>query len=436
MYFICPFRALRTLLVLLLLACLLPQSRAYSVLTHEEVVDLVWTSNIVPLLKQRFPGATDDDLRRAHGYAYGGSVIQDIGYYPWGSRYFSDLLHYVRTGDFVSALIADSTDVDEYAFALGALAHYCGDTIGHPYINEATAREYPKLRKRYGSIVTYEEDPTAHLRTEFGFDVVQVAHSRFASDAYRDFIGFQVARPLLHRAFFETYGIRMDDVMTHEELAIGSYRRSVSHLIPHMTKVALVAYGKRLKAEDPSFDRKKFIYRIKRSQYREEYGKGYKEPGIGVRMLAVLVMIVPKVGPFRALRLSLPDAKEEDVYLQSVNLTVDFYQARLVELQHPAIARLGPPLPDMDLDTGKPTVAGEYRLADKTYGKLLEQVTEPDDPGIPIALHDNVLAFYANPSAHNAVMNDPVEWNAIQQDLVLLRAAKLIPPPAVPASLQ
>ncbi|MDR3734797.1 MAG: zinc dependent phospholipase C family protein [Acidobacteriaceae bacterium] len=414
----------------------MPQSHAYSVLTHEEVVDLMWASNIVPLLKQRFPQATDDDIRRAHAYAYGGSVIQDIGYYPWGSHYFSDLLHYVRTGDFVSALIADSTDIEEYAFALGALAHYCGDTIGHPYINEATSAEYPKLRKRYGNIVTYEEDPVAHLRTEFGFDVVQVAHNRFASDAYRDFIGFQVARPLLHRAFLETYGIKMDDVMTHEELAIGSYRRSVSHLIPHMTKVALVAYGKQLKAEDPSFDRKKFIYRIKRSEYRKEFGKEYKEPGIGSRLLALLVMIVPKIGPFRALRLSLPSPQEENIYLKSVNLTVDCYQAHLMELQQASAVRYGPPLPDMDLDTGKPTAAGEYRLADYAYAKLLEQVTEPTDPGIPIAVHDQVLAFYANPSANNAVMKDPVEWRAVQEDLLLLRAAKLIPPPVIPASLQ
>lgn len=429
-------RALRTLFVLLLLACALPQSRAYSVLTHEEVVDLLWTSDIVPLLKVRFPEATADDLRRAHAYAYGGSVIQDIGYYPWGNKYFSDLLHYVRSGDFVSALIADSTDIEEYAFALGSLAHYSGDTTGHPYINQATASEYPKLRKRYGNVVTYEEDPTAHLRTEFGFDVVQVAHRRFAPDSYRDFIGFQVARPLLHRAFLETYGIKMDDVMTHEDLAIGTYRRSVSHLIPHMTKVALVAYGKQLKAEDPSFDRKQFIYRIKKSEYRKEYGREYKEPSIGSRLLALVVMIVPKVGPFRALRLSLPNSQEEDIYLKSVNLTVDYYQARLVELQNPSVARRGPQLPDIDLDTGKPTAAGEYRLADNAYAKLLEQVTDPGDIGIPIALHDKLLAFYANPSAQNAVMKDPVEWHAIQEDLVLLRSAKLIPPPATPASLQ
>jgi len=271
----------------------------------------------------------------------------------------------------------------------------------------------------------------AHLRTEFGFDVVQVAHSRFASDAYRDFIGFQVARPLLHRAFFETYGIRMDDVMTHEDLAIGSYRRSVSHLIPHMTRVALVAYGKQLKAEDPSFDRKTFIYRIKRSQYRKEFGKGYKEPGMGERLLALLVKIVPKVGPFRALRLSLPTPQEEDVYLKSVNLTVDCYQQHLVELRLPALVRLGPKLPDMDLDTGKPSAAGEYRLADVSYAHLLQQVTAPGDPGIPIGLHDNLLAYYADPNAPNSVRQDAAKWNGVQDDLLLLRQAKLVPvPPA------
>jgi len=427
-----PTRLLRTLLAFALLLAASPHSRAYSVLTHEEVVDMVWDSNIVPLLKARFPKSTPDDLLQAHAYAYGGSVIQDIGYYPFGSHYFSDLLHYVRTGDFVSNLIAGSTDIDEYAFALGALAHYTGDTVGHPYINQATAAEYPKLRKRYGKVVTYEEDPIAHLRTEFGFDVAQVAHSRFAPDAYRSFIGFQVSKELMHRAFLETYGVPMDDILTHEDLAIGTYRHSVASIIPNMTRVALVTYGKQLQAEDPTFNRKLFIYRLKQSEYRKTYGRGYQKPGIGAHIASFFVRIVPKIGPFRSLRLSLPSPQDEDSYFKSVNLTVDQYRVYLNQLQQPSVVRHDDGLGDLDLDTGKATVSGEYRLADRSYAHLLSQITGPTAPAIPAPVRDNVLAFYADPAAPNAMKARPKNWQTVQANLQLLRTEQLVQPPAAP----
>src|SRR3981081_4518813 len=121
---------------------------AYSVLTHEQVIDLLWKDDLIPLLKNRFPAVTDDDLKKAHAFAYGGSMVQDMGYYPFGNKYFSDLVHYVRTGDFVLALLQDSSDVNEYAFALGALAHYSADNCGHPTINRVVAITFPKLRTK------------------------------------------------------------------------------------------------------------------------------------------------------------------------------------------------------------------------------------------------------------------------------------------------
>ena len=194
----------------------------YSVLTHEEIIDLVWKDQLRPMLVARFPQATDDELKQAHGYAYGGSVVQDMGYYPFGNKYFSDLVHYVRTGDFVMALVRDSSNVNEYAFALGALAHYASDNTGHPTINQVVAISFPKLRKKYGAEVTYVDDPKAHIRTEFGFDMEQVAKNRYTSDNFHDFIGFNVSKPLLERAFAETYGIQLQDVMHNEDLAIGT----------------------------------------------------------------------------------------------------------------------------------------------------------------------------------------------------------------------
>src|SRR5580704_7785318 len=198
---------------------------AYSVLTHEEIVDLAWKDNLQPLLKKRFPSATDDDLKRAHAFAYGGSVMQDMGYYPFGSKYFSDLTHYVRSGDFVVNLVKEANDLDEYAFALGALAHYSSDNCGHPTVNQAVGIEFPKLAKKYGKEVTYEDNPKAHIRTEFGFDVTQVAKNRYTSDRYHDFIGFEISQPVLDRAFQDTYNIPLNSLISNEDLAIGTFRR-------------------------------------------------------------------------------------------------------------------------------------------------------------------------------------------------------------------
>src|SRR5689334_16169220 len=230
--------ALRVCTVLLIVLMSCSSSSAYSVLTHEEIVDLLWTDQIQPLLLKRYPGLTQDQIREAHAYAYGGAVIQDLGYYPFGSREFSDLVHYVRSGDFVRELLIESQDANEYAFALGALSHYASDIVGHPAVNQAVAIEYPKLRAKFGQSVRFAQDKTAHLKTEFGFDTVQVAKNRYASQQYHDFIGFKVSKLLLERVFPVVYGLELKDVLPHEDMAVGSYRFAISRLIPQMTQVA------------------------------------------------------------------------------------------------------------------------------------------------------------------------------------------------------
>src|SRR6202030_1958739 len=229
---------------------------AYSVLTHEEIVDLLWTDSIKPLLLKRFPDSTADQITAAHAYAYGGAVIQDLGYYPFGSVEFSNLVHYVRSGDFVQELLRQSQDADEYAFALGALAHYASDIAGHPAVNQAVSIQYPKLRAKYGNSVRYAEDHSAHLKTEFGFDMVQVSRNRYASQQYHDFIGFPVSKALLERTFPIVYGVELKDVLAHEDLAIGSYRFGVSRMIPQMTQIALLTHKKDMMKETPNFAKK------------------------------------------------------------------------------------------------------------------------------------------------------------------------------------
>src|SRR5438105_3954674 len=311
----------RTAVLLLLVISLTLPGSGYSVLTHEEVIDLLWLDQIRPLLLKRFPGTTDDDLRKAHAYAYGGCMIQDMGYYPFGKKYFSDLVHYVRSGDFVVSVMQESSDLNEYAFALGALAHYAADNSGHPTINHVVAVEFPKLHAKYGEQVTYANDPKAHIRTEFGFDMVQVAKNRYTSDRYHDLIGFEVSKPLLERAFLETYSLKLQDVFRDEDLAIGSYRRSVSILIPEMTRVALLSREDVVVKDTPNFDKKKFLYHLSRSNYEHEWGTIYRKPGLGSRFLAFILKIIPKVGPFKAVNFKIPTQQTEDMYIKSVNAT-------------------------------------------------------------------------------------------------------------------
>ncbi len=358
---------------------------AYSVLSHEEVVDMAWKDRIIPLLRARFPDMTLDDFRQAHAYAYGGSVIQDIGYYPFGSHYFSDLLHYVRPNEFVEALIRDSTTPDEYAFALGALAHFCGDSIGHPAINQITSDENPPLRSRFGSFVTYAQNPLAHLRTEFGFDVVEVVQGHYSQENYRDFIGFQVSKPLLERAFQETYGIPMGDVIKHEDLAIGTYRRAVSSIIPAMTKVAFVTYKNQIQQAAPGMEKRKFLYRLNQTEYEKDFGTDYYHVGVGGKISAFFLHIVPKVGPFKALKVTLPNGQQQDAYIKSMNATVDKFRLYLTEI-HAAPAPTPQPDPKDAEDARKSAdkvardVTQARRRADEeqdpTQKATLEKVVE------------------------------------------------------------
>ena len=315
-------------LLLLVVMCGGP-SFAYSVLTHEEIVDLLWSDEIRPLLLKRYPGLSDDQIKEAHAYAYGGAVIQDLGYYPFGSAEFSNLVHYVRSGDFVRELLLESADVNEYAFALGALAHYTSDITGHPTVNQSVAIEFPKLRAKFGKSVRYAQDKTAHLKTEFGFDMAQVAKNRYASEQYHDFIGFKVSKPSLERVFPVVYGLQLNDVLTHEDLAIGSYRFSVSRLIPEMTQVALQTHKKEIMAERPDFAKQKFLYRLSRSSYEKEWGKDYTKPGFGARVLAILLRYMPRIGPFKGLGFKNPTPQTEDMYFKSINTTVDQYRTFL-----------------------------------------------------------------------------------------------------------
>ena len=410
--------SIRTLAVVLVALMCHGASSAYSVLTHEEIVDLLWSDEIQPLILKRFPGLSAEQLKEAHAYAYGGAVIQDLGYYPFGSREFSDLVHYVRSGDFVRELLLESQDVDEYAFALGALSHYAADIAGHPAVNQSVAIEFPKLRAKYGKSVRYAQDKTAHLKTEFGFDTVQVAKNRYASQQYHDFIGFEVSKPLLERVFPVVYGMQLKDVLSHEGMAVGSYRYAVAHMIPEMTEVALQTHKKELMHETPDFAKQKFLYRLSRSDYEKQWGKDYKKPGVGTRVMSTLLRYMPRVGPFKGLGFKNPTPQTEDLYFKSINLTVDEYRAFLEEVRHDNLV-----LPNTDLDSGQPTRAAEYTLTDEAYAKLLTQLADRKFDLTSPELRENVLQFYSDPSAAIATKRDHGRWQAVLTALDQLKSA-------------
>jgi hypothetical protein len=414
-------RNLRQIVAISLLTlCMAQVANGYSVLTHEQVVDLSWKDQIRPLLLKRYPGASEVDLKYAHAFAYGGCVIQDLGYYPFGSRQFSDLVHYARSGEFVENLLAESQDLNEYAFALGALSHYAADTSGHPAVNRSVAIIFPKLRAKYGDVVTFEDDPKAHLRTEFGFDVAQVAKNRYTADSYHDFIGFEVAKPLLERAFRKTYGIELGDVFKDVDLAIGTYRRSVSSIIPEMTKVALATRRADIVKETPNFEKREFLYHLSRADYEKEWGKSYRSPGAGARIMAFLLRIMPRIGVFKGLGFKVPTRQTEDLYIASVNDTIEMYDGFLTKLR--AGKKLD--LPNMDFDTGKKTVAGEYRLTDQTYSKLIRTLNERKFDHLTPELRADILKFYADPKAKIETKKDVEQWQKTLDSLRALRATE------------
>ena len=413
------FGCLRLLGILIVVLSGSQATLAYSVLTHEEIVDLVWQDQIRPLLINRFPGLSDDKIREAHAYAYGGSVIQDLGYYPFGSKDFSNLVHYVRSGDFVRELLGQSQDVNEYAFALGALAHYASDMAGHPAVNHAVAMLYPKLRSKFGNSVRFAQGKSAHLRTEFGFDVAQVAKRRYASEQYHDFIGFKVSKSLLERTFPTVYGLELKDALPNDDLAISSYRFSVSTLIPKMTKVALQSHKKELMQEAGNFDEQKFLYRLSRADYEKEWGKGYRKPGFGTIVLAAVLRWIPKVGPLKSLAFKPPTPQTEAEYFKSLNTTVDHYRSFLKGAGTNSLQ-----LRNCDLDTGEDTRAAEYSLTDDAYAKLVGKLVQRKFDLMTPTLRDNILQFYSDLSTPIATKKDQSRWQALLVALNQLRSAK------------
>jgi len=358
--------------VALVLVCSASDAAAYSVLAHEAVIDDAWDAHIAPLLRQRFPGVSAEAIRHARAYAYGGSLIQDLGYYPFGSHFFTNLVHYVRSGDFVAALIANARTVDEFAFALGALSHYASDNAAHPIaVNRALPIVYPKLRAKYGEEVLFAESPGRHVMVEFAFDVLQVARGTFKADAYQDLIGFEVAKPVLERAFRETYGLELKDVFGDIDLAIGTYRHAASTVIPEVTRAAWREKRKEILAATPDVAETTFVYTMTPIAYDTKYGTNYRKPGLLARFVVMVFKVLPKFGPFRPLAFQPLNTQTERMFLNSFDDSCERFRVLLRAVRDRRVS-----FADTDLDTGKTPTPGVNPLADKTYADLLKKLTK------------------------------------------------------------
>ena len=312
-------RAATLFVTLLLVGWFSGTARAYSVLAHEVMIDAAWSGYLEPLIRARFPAATAAQIAAARAHAYGGSLIQDIGYYPFGSRFLSNLLHYARSGDFVEAIVSQARTPEEYAFALGTVAHYAADNTGHPAaVNRVVAMLFPKLRQKYGDVVTYVDAPAQHVTVEFSFDVIRAASGRYLPDAYRSFVGFDVSRPLLARAFLATYAMEMSDVMGDEDLAFGTYRYALRELYPSLTEAAWRDKRDEIVKQLPNVERANFVFTFSRQDYEAAYGTKYRKPGLFARFVGLLYRVLPKIGPLKPLSFKALTPEAQTLFDKSV----------------------------------------------------------------------------------------------------------------------
>ena len=411
----------KCLFIFVILLFLKPSpAKSYSVLTHEALIDASWEKYIKPLLKEKYPLATDEDIKKAHAYVYGGCLIADMGYFPFGSTYFTNLAHYVRSGDFVEAMISEAQNLNEYAFAMGALCHYMGDRYGHSIgTNHVVPLVYPKMEKRFGHVVTYDEDHTSHSRVEISFDVLETARGNYAPQAYHDFIGFEVAKPVLERAFLRTYGEDINTVFGDFDLAISTYRWAVKSLMPTVTRAAWVLKKDDIKKMNPSTNSRKFHYKMKRKDYKKEFGSSHRKPTFKEDVISFLITILPKVGPFKALKFKDVGPEGEKLFIRSFDTVLVHYHDALTQLHHQPVT-----LEDVNYDTGNATTPGEYRLADETYDKLVERLSQTRFTELTSPLKDNILTFYSKADTTQLALSYPKDWKKTSQSVQAIKTAK------------
>ena len=392
----------------------------YSVQTHQAIIDLAWKQSIRPLLLRKFPTLTEAQLQEAHAYAYGGSAIQDFD--PFGNAFFSNLTHYVRSGDFVLSLLHNAHTADELAFAIGSLSHYIGDNFGHKdAVNQSVPVEFPKLEQKYGPSVNYAENPHAHVQTEFAFDINQLSKLRFAPSAYTKFVGLEVPTPLLRKAFFETYGLRLPDIIGSKETSIRIYRYAVRRFLPNIARAETILHKNSFPTDLPSPDLDTLAVDLRQASADNNWEAYRKKPGVRSHLYAGFIYILPKFGTLKLLAIKGPTQQTEDLYIKSVNHSIT--ALRLVLTNYDTIDHY---IANRDLDTGDVVKPGAYRLTDETYAKLLATITKNPANVVPFQLKHDLVAYYADPQSPIETKKNPEKWAQVQANLQTLATMKTI----------
>ena len=417
-------KRIRVIIGLLAILCA-KSAHAYSVLAHEALIDSCWATSIQPLLLLKYPGATKAQLKTAHAFAYGGAIAPDIGYFPFGNPFFTNLVHYVRSGDFVDALLYDAEDIDEFAFALGFLSHYMADKFGHSLAtNRSVPILYAKEHEKFGNYVTYEEDHLSHRRTEFGFDVLQTVEGDYARVAYHDFIGFRISSSLLERAFAQVYGLDIHKVFASYPLSVTMLRWSFKRLFPALTGTAWVFRKRQLKKSHSGLAGKSDNDATKYESYYEKFGKKRLGAGIYSRaytaFFSIFVAFLPKVGPLSVLKFKSPGPDVANLYYSSFDTTVTNFTAAL------RACRTGTSrLPNIDFDTGNFTTPGEYSLADKNYDLLVVALEKNNFKMLNPELRENIVDFYSHRVAPAGSHKTQKAWAKTEAALHRLQEAKV-----------
>jgi len=376
------------------------------------------------ILLNRFPSLTTEQLRKAHAYAYGGCVVQDSGYYPFANEFFSDLTHYVRSGDFVQKLFQHAHTANELAFAIGALSHYVGDSIGHSQAtNPSVAIMFPKLRDKYGSSVNYAQGKYQHGQVEWAFDACQAAKLRLAPAAYVHDIGLDVPREQLADAFYETYGIPLREIVSGPLPAMKTFRFGARSFLPNFTYAEALLHKGGFPADTSGPELEEYEREIGQLPKEEGWDQYRRKPGVRTHLLGGLIVILPKLGMLKMLAIKDPTVETERAYIASVNLSTATLAVYLRQLMG---TKMNTGLTDRDLDTGQPVVPGGYPLTDKTYARLLARLTKVPTQPVPAGLKQDIIAYYADPAAPISTKKEPKEWAAVQEKLQVLIGMKTI----------
>lgn len=406
---------------LVIALCAAHLAQAYSVLSHEALIDALWDVEFKHVLLLRFPHATPADLKEAHSYAYGGAVIQDMGFYPHNNGYFSDLTHYVRSADFIVRLIDDSQTLDEYAFALGALSHYYGDNIGHRFgTNLAEPLVYPKLGRKYGDPVTYADNPNKHLQTEYAFDVQEIVQGKYAAQSYQDFIGFNVAERLLKRAFQETYGFDITQMYSDFDKALGSYRYTLSTLIPFFTRVAWANHKDEIRRAHPTMTKREFLYVMSRSSFERHWGRKFQGPSLWDKIVAFLVKILPPIGEIKILKFRPLTPHSQQIFMHSFDVATPDYHSALEAAGARALR-----IENQNFDLGVVAAPGQYSLQDDAYAYWLNRLARNSFVGVSEQVRSNLLRYYSNLNAPLHTKTNKRQWQLLLTQLAELKALKI-----------